>query len=451
MYISIDQLSSFKKRSEVLKSDSMQIKNIHARQILDSRGNPTVEADVTLENGMMGRAAVPSGASTGTHEALELRDQDKSMYGGKSVLKAVENVNTKIAEALIGQDVEEQEKIDQIMIDLDGTPTKSNLGANAILAASLACAKAAALSQNRQLFEYIAYLTGNIGNYLLPLPMMNIINGGKHGGWAADLQEFMVFPVGAGTFSEAIQMGAEVFQALGKVLHDHGYSTAVGDEGGFAPAFKNGNNEPFDLISEAIEKAGYKVGEDFVFGIDGAASEFYEDGKYNLKVEGKSFTTDEMVDWIVSLTEKYPIVSLEDCLDQEDWDGWQKLTEKIGDHVQIVGDDLLVTNVKFLEKGIDQKAANAILIKVNQIGTLTETIAAVKMAENANWKAIISHRSGETEDTTIAHLVVGLSTGQIKTGSLSRTDRVAKYNELLRIEEFLGDNAKFAGRDALKK
>jgi enolase len=428
----------------------MKIKDIHARQILDSRGNPTIEADVILENEMMGRAAVPSGASTGTHEALELRDGDKSLYGGKSVLKAVANVNTKIAEALVGQDVEEQEKIDQIMIDLDGTETKSNLGANAILAVSLACAKAAAMAQNRQLYEYVAYLTGNIGDYLLPLPMMNIVNGGKHGGWAADLQEFIVFPVGAKSFSEALQMGAELFQTLAKVLHDHGYSTAVGDEGGFAPPFKGGNQEPFDLISEAIEKAGYKVGADFVFGIDGAASEFYADGKYNLKSEGKVLSSDDMVDWIISLTEKYPIVSLEDCLDQEDWAGWTKLTEKVGDHIQIVGDDLLVTNVRFLERGIKEKAANAILVKVNQIGTLTETIAAVELARKSGWKAIISHRSGETEDTTIAHLVVGLATGQIKTGSLSRSDRVAKYNELLRIEEKLGDTPPYAGKDALK-
>lgn len=427
----------------------MKIAKIIGRQILDSRGNPTVEADVILEDGTLGRAAVPSGASTGTHEALELRDADPKKYNGKGVLKAIENINTKISQALIDADADNQTEIDQAMIDLDGTENKSNLGANAILAVSLAAAKAAALSKKIPLYQHVGSLFGN-SEFLLPLPMVNIINGGKHGGWAADLQEFMIFPVGASTFSQAIQMSAEVFQALGKVLHEHGYSTAVGDEGGFAPPFKNGNHEPFDLISEAIEKAGYKLREDFVFGIDGAASEFYKDGKYILKVEGKQFSTDEMIDWLITLTEKYPIVSLEDCLDQEDWVGWSKLTEKIGDKVQIVGDDLLVTNVKFLERGIKEKAANTILIKVNQIGTLTETMNAIKMAEEAGWKAVISHRSGETEDTTIAHLVVGFATGQIKTGSMSRTDRVAKYNELLRIEEQLGSNAKFAGKNALK-
>jgi enolase len=414
----------------------MKIAKIHSRQILDSRGNPTVEADVELENGSFGRAAVPSGASTGIHEALELRDNDLKFFGGKGVLKAVENVNQKIAQALVGKNVEDQSEIDQLMIDLDGTDNKSNLGANAILAVSLACAKAAAISQKIPLYKYFGNLVKN-NDFLMPMPMMNIINGGKHGNWSADLQEFIVFPTSATTFNQALQMGAELFQTLAKVLHSHGYSTAVGDEGGFAPAFKNGNKEPFDLISEAITKAGYKVGEDFVFGIDGAASEFFKDGKYHLKSEGKELTTDEMIDWLVSLTQNYPIISLEDCLDQEDWEGWVKLTERLGKSVQIVGDDLLVTNIKFLEKGIQKKAANCILVKVNQIGTLTETIKAVQMAQKAGWKAVISHRSGETEDTTIAHLVVGLATGQIKTGSLSRTDRVAKYNELLRIEEEL--------------
>jgi enolase len=429
----------------------MKITNIHARQILDSRGNPTVEADVTLENGVLGRAAVPSGASTGTHEAVELRDEDSKVYLGKGVLKAVANVNTKINESLMEVDVEEQERIDQIMIDLDGTENKSNLGANAILAVSLASAKAAALSQNRPLYEYVSYLIGNIGEYLLPLPMMNIINGGKHGGWGADIQEFMIFPVGAESFSQSLQIGAEVFHNLAKVLHNKGYSTSVGDEGGFAPVLKNGNGEAFELMTQAVEKAGYKLREDIVFGIDAAASEFFKDGTYELKAEGKTFSSDEMVDWLVTLSEKYPIVSMEDCLDQEDWDGWKKLTAKLGDKVQIVGDDLLVTNIKFLERGISEKAANTILIKVNQIGTLTETIKAVEMAHKAGWKAVISHRSGETEDTTIAHLVVGLATGQIKTGSLSRSDRVAKYNELLRIEEGLGNDAKFAGKSALAK
>lgn len=430
----------------------MKIVKIHARQILDSRGNPTVEADVILEDGTMGRTSVPSGASTGTNEALELRDNDPKFYGGKSVLKAVENVNTEISEALVGKiKVEDQEKIDQIMIDLDGIEEKSRLGENAILAVSLASAKAAAKAQKRPLYEYASYLIGNIGGYLLPLPMINIINGGKHGGWGADIQEFMIFPVGAQTFSQSLQMGAEVFHALGKVLQDKDYSTSVGDEGGFAPILKNGNAEAFELISQAVDKAGYKLKEDIVFGIDAAASEFFKDGKYHLKSENKILSSDEIVDWLAFLTDKYPIVSIEDGLAENDWDGWVKLTEKIGDRVQLVGDDLLVTNTKFLQKAIDKKAANAILIKVNQIGTLTETIKAVEMAKKANWKAVISHRSGETEDTTIAHLAVGFSAGQIKTGSLSRTDRVAKYNELLRIEEELGENAKFAGRAALEK
>jgi enolase len=428
----------------------MKIKKIHARQILDSRGNPTVEADVILEDGILGRAAVPSGASTGTHEAVELRDGDKTMFLGKGVLKAVENVNSEIAQKLVGLDVENQAALDQLMVDLDGTLNKGRLGTNAILSVSLACAKAAALSRKEPLYAYIGSLTNNT-TFSLPLPMMNIINGGKHANWAADLQEFIVFPISAITFSDALRMGAELFHNLAKVLEEKGYTTAVGDEGGFAPKVQHGNAEPFDLISEAIEKAGYKVGEDFVFGIDGAASEFYSEGKYHLKAEGKDLTTDEMIDWLVSLTEKYPIVSLEDCLDQEDWDGWVKLTARIGDKIQIIGDDLLVTNIEFLKKGIETKAANAILIKVNQIGTLTETLNAVKMAHEANWKAIISHRSGETEDTTIAHLVVGINTGQIKTGSLSRTDRVAKYNELLRIEEELGSAAVFAGKNALQR
>ena len=429
----------------------MRITQIHARQILDSRGNPTIEADVTLDDGSMGRAAVPSGASTGTHEALELRDNDPKIYGGKSVLKAVENINNDIAEALIGQDVEEQEKLDQIMIDLDGTENKAKLGANAILAVSLASAKAAAISQKRSLFEYIAYLTGNIGDYSLPLPMMNIINGGAHASFATDIQEFMIMPVGADSFSEAIRMGTEVFHALAKVLKQEGYPTTVGDEGGYAPVVKKGNAEALDLISKAAENAGYSLGKDIFLALDVAASEFYKDGKYQLKAEGKELTSDEMVEWLTELTGKYPIVSIEDGLAEGDWEGWNKLTQKLGDKIQLVGDDLFVTNTKFLERGIKEKAANAVLVKVNQIGSLTETIQAVEMARRAGWKAIISHRSGETEDTTIAHLVVGLATGQIKTGSLSRTDRVAKYNELLRIEEELGQNAVFAGKDALKR
>lgn len=429
----------------------MKIKQIKARQILDSRGNPTIEADVILEDGTLGRAAVPSGASTGSNEALELRDGDKSLYLGKSVLKAVENINTKINDALVGQDCQEQEKVDQIMLDLDGTENKSNLGANAILAVSLANAKAAALSQNRQLYEYIAYLTGNIGNYLLPLPMMNVINGGAHADFASDIQEFMIMPVGAKTMSDAIRMGAEVFHNLKSVLKSRGHDTAVGDEGGFAPRVKEGNTESLEMISAAIKQAGYKLGEDFLLALDVAASELYEDGKYKLSAENKDLTTEEMVDWLVSLTEKYPIASIEDGLAESDWKGWKLLTEKTGSKVQLVGDDLFVTNTKFIRKGIDQKAANAVLIKVNQIGTLTETIQAIEMARKAGWNCIMSHRSGETEDTTIAHLAVGLATGQIKTGSLSRTDRIAKYNELLRIEETLGIDAKFAGQEALKK
>ncbi len=424
----------------------MKITKIHARQILDSRGNPTVEADVTLENGIMGRAAVPSGASTGSHEAVELRDGDKSKYLGKGVLKAVENVNTTISEALVGMDVEDQKALDQKMIDLDGTENKGNLGANAILAVSLACAKAAALSQNKPLYEYISELGDNKGNYLLPVPMMNIINGGKHGGWGADIQEFMIFPVSAPSFTDGLRMGAEVFQNLGKVLHDKGYGTTVGDEGGYAPVLKHGNAEAFDLISEAVEKSGYKLGEDIVLGIDSASTEFFADGKYELKSEGRTLTSEEMVSWYAELCEKYPIVSIEDGLAEDDWEGWKALTAKVGDKVQLVGDDLLVTNTKFLERGIAEKAANCILVKVNQIGTLTEAIDSVKMAHAAGWKAVISHRSGETEDTTIAHIVVGLATGQIKTGSLSRSDRTAKYNELLRIEEELGSEAKYPGK-----
>jgi enolase len=426
----------------------MKITKVTARQILDSRGNPTVEADVYLEDGTMGRAAVPSGASTGTHEAVELRDGDKSKYGGKGVLKAVENVKGEIAEAVIGMDAEDQTGVDRKMIELDGTENKGRLGANAILAVSLAVAKAAAQSLKTPLYEYFGKLGGN-SEMLLPLPMMNIINGGKHGGWGADIQEFMIFPVKASTFSDCLRMGSEVFQALGKVLHDKGYPTSVGDEGGYAPVLKGGNAEAFDLITEAVEKAGYKAGEDILFGVDSASSEFFEDGKYVLKSEGVTKTSEEMVAWYEELVSKYPIVSIEDGLAEDDWEGWKLLTEKLGDKIQLVGDDLLVTNTAFLKRGIEEKAGNTILIKVNQIGTLTETIEAVKMAFAASWKAVISHRSGETEDTTIAHLVVGLGTGQIKTGSLSRSDRTAKYNELLRIEEELGSKANFASKNAL--
>lgn len=427
----------------------MKIISIHARQILDSRGNPTVEADVTLEDGTLGRAAVPSGASTGSHEAIELRDGNAA-YGGKSVLKAVANVNSEIDAALRGVDVTDQTAIDQKMIELDGTDNKGRLGANALLAVSLACAKAAALSQKKPLYEYIATLAGT-EKMTLPLPMMNIINGGKHAAGSTDIQEFMIMPIGAKTFSDCIQVGTEIFHALGKVLKNKGYATTVGDEGGYAPSVKNGNAEALELISEAVTNAGYELGKDVVLALDVASSELIENGQYRLATENKSLSSDEMVAFYEDLTTRFPIVSIEDGLGEEDWDGWKALTEKLGDSIQLVGDDLLVTNTAFLERGIREKAGNAILIKVNQIGTLTETINAVKMAHNAGWKAVISHRSGETEDTTIAHLVVGLGTGQIKTGSLSRTDRVAKYNELLRIEEALGESAVFAGKDALEQ
>lgn len=428
----------------------MKIVKIHARQILDSRGNPTVEADVILEDGTLGRAAVPSGASTGINEALELRDEDLKNYQGKSVLKAVENINGQIVKLLNGYMVEEQRKIDQAMIDLDGTENKSKLGANAILAVSLAVAKAAALSQKIPLYKYFSEQLTIHNELLMPVPMMNIINGGKHGSWGADIQEFMILPVGANNFSEALKMGAEVFHALAKVLKQNDYSILVGDEGGYAPKLREGNEEAFRLISQAVSDAGYNLGEDIVLGIDAAASEFFENNSYKLKSEGKSLSSAELIDWYKQLIQKYPIKSIEDGLDQADWEGWRELTKQLGNSTQIVGDDLLVTNVKFLQKAVEQNCANAILIKLNQIGTLTETIEAVEMAQKNGFNAIISHRSGETEDTTIAHLAVGLGTGQIKTGSLSRTDRVAKYNELLRIEEELGEAAKFPGREIFK-
>jgi len=412
----------------------VKIKRIHARQILDSRGNPTIESDVILEDGTIGRAAVPSGASTGKFEALELRDQDPKKFGGKSVLKAVENVNGQIDKLLNGFEVTNQQQIDQALIDLDGTENKSNLGANAILSVSLAVAYAAANFQKLPLFMYINSLAQKKVEPVLPLPMMNVMNGGRHANWATDIQEYMILPIGAQSISEAIQMGSEVFHSLGELLDEKGFSINVGDEGGYAPKV-SGNEEPLEFISEAVKKAGFKLGEDIVFALDVAASEFFKDGKYILKAEGKELDTEQMIEWLKGLSQKYPIVSVEDGLNQEDWDGWVKLTSELGENIQIIGDDLFVTNIKFLEKGIKLKTANAILIKLNQIGTLTETIKAVEMAHNAGWKAIISHRSGETEDTTIAHLSVGLGTGQIKTGSLSRTDRIAKYNELLRIEE----------------
>jgi enolase len=426
----------------------MKIQHVTARQILDSRGNPTVEADVTLENGIMGRAAVPSGASTGSNEAVELRDGG-SAWGGKGVTKAVANVNGEIAVAVTGLDVTSQAHLDQVMIDLDGTPNKGRLGANAILAVSLAAAKAAALSKDQPLWEYVQGLAEGVQDPTLPLPMMNIINGGQHAAGSTDIQEFMIMPVGAKDLTQALQMGTEVFHALKKVLAKAGYGTTVGDEGGYAPAVKHGNQEALDLISQAVEAAGYQLGSDIALALDVAASELYKDGKYHLASDNKALSSAEMVGFLEDLAKQYPIVSIEDGLAEDDWEGWKLLTERLGDKVQLVGDDLFVTNVDFLERGIREHSANAILIKVNQIGTLTETMAAVHMAQKAGWKAVISHRSGETEDTTIAHLVVGLSTGQIKTGSLSRTDRIAKYNELLRIGEQLGESAVFAGVTAL--
>lgn len=428
----------------------MKISQIKARQILDSRGNPTVEADVYLEDGSMGRAAAPSGASTGTHEALELRDGDPKNYLGKSVNTAVQNINQLINKELSGQAAEDQRRIDRTMIELDGTENKSKLGANAILAVSLATAKAAAISSKKPLYKYFNEMAPGNPQMRMPVPMMNLVNGGAHASNSSDLQEYMVIPVGAKSFSEAVRMGAEVFHALKKILKEKDYPTTVGDEGGYAPSVKNGNKEPLDLISNAIRAAGFLPRRDFVLGLDVAASELYIDKQYWLRTEGETLSSLEMVEWLQSLTRLYPIASIEDGLDENDWAAWVKLTRSIGSTVQIVGDDLFTTNTKLLKKGIEDKAANAILIKLNQIGTLTETLKAVDMANKAGFRSVISHRSGETEDTTIAHLAVGLGTGQIKTGSLSRTDRVAKYNELLRIEEELGDKAIYPGKDIFK-
>jgi enolase len=422
------------------------ILDVHARQILDSRGNPTIEVDVITENGISGRAAVPSGASTGQWEAVELRDKDKSVYMGKGVLKAVANVNEKIAEALRGVDVFEQNAIDQAMIDLDGTENKGNLGANAILGVSLAVAKAAAQESRQPLYRYI----GGVNANTLPIPMMNIVNGGSHSDAPIAFQEFMIMPVGASSFSEALRWGTEVFHNLKAILHDRGLSTAVGDEGGFAPKFE-GTEDGVETIMKAIEKAGYKPGVDICLAFDCAASEFYKDGIYDYsKFEGPNGakrSSAEQVDYLASLADKYPIISIEDGMDENDWDGWKLLTERLGDKVQLVGDDLFVTNVKKLKQGIDNDTANSILVKVNQIGSLTETINAVSMAQQANYTTVMSHRSGETEDVTIADLAVALNCGQIKTGSASRSDRIAKYNQLLRIEEELGKTAKFIGKD----
>ncbi|MEZ0007016.1 enolase [Flavobacterium sp. 28YEA47A] len=426
-----------------------RIIKIHARQILDSRGNPTIEVDVVTEHGVLGRAAVPSGASTGEHEAVELRDGGKA-FMGKGVMKAVENVNIKIAEELLGNSVFEQNLIDQRMIELDGTPNKSNLGANAILGVSLAVAKAAANELGMPLYRYVGGVSGNT----LPVPMMNIINGGSHSDAPIAFQEFMIMPVKAKTFTQAMQMGTEVFHNLKKVLHDRGLSTAVGDEGGFAPNLAGGTEDALDSIKKAVENAGYVFGEDIKIALDCAASEFYVNGNYDYKKfegeTGKVRSSKEQAEYLAELASKYPIISIEDGMQENDWDGWKYLTELIGDKVQLVGDDLFVTNVERLKKGIDKGIANSILVKVNQIGTLTETIAAVNMAHNAGYTSVMSHRSGETEDNTIADLAVALNCGQIKTGSASRSDRMAKYNQLLRIEEELGSTAYFPGEKAFK-
>lgn len=422
---------------------------VHARQILDSRGNPTIEVDVITDNGVLGRAAVPSGASTGEHEAVELRDGGKA-YMGKGVLKAVENVNTAIAAEIVGLSIFEQNAIDKLMIDLDGTSNKSKLGANAILGVSLAVAKAAANELGMPLYRYVGGVSGNT----LPVPMMNIINGGSHSDAPIAFQEFMIMPVKADNFTHAMQIGTEIFHNLKKVLHDRGLSTAVGDEGGFAPNLAGGTEDALDTIKKAVENAGYKLGDDVMIALDCAASEFYKDGKYDYtKFEGetgKIRTSKEQADYLAELASKYPIISIEDGMYEDDWDGWKYLTEQIGDKVQLVGDDLFVTNVERLSRGIDQNIANSILIKVNQIGTLTETIAAVNMAHNAGYTSVMSHRSGETEDNTIADLAVALNCGQIKTGSASRSDRMAKYNQLLRIEEELADVAYFPKEKAFK-
>ncbi len=422
---------------------SNQIRSIVAREILDSRGNPTVEVDVRLEGGAFGRAIVPSGASTGAHEALELRDGDKKHYLGKGVLTAVNNVNTKIAAALAGEDATDQIAIDSAMIVLDGSDSKKNLGANAILGVSLAVARAAANAYNMPLYRYI----GGSFAHVLPVPMMNILNGGKHAENSTDFQEFMIMPVGAGSFRQALRWGAEIYHTLKKVLHDRGQGTNVGDEGGFAPSLPT-NEAAIEVILEAIERAGYKAGTDVMLAMDPACTELYVDGKYVLEREGRTLTSAEMVDYWANIASKYPLISLEDGLHEDDWAGWSLLRKRIGDRVQLVGDDLLVTNVKRLERAINEQAANSILVKLNQIGSLTESLSAVQKAQRAGWTAVISHRSGESEDTTIADLAVATNAGQIKTGAPARTDRIAKYNQLLRIEEELGTAARYPGMSA---
>ena len=422
------------------------IKNISAREILDSRGNPTVEVDVFLENGISGRAAVPSGASTGKFEAVELRDGDKNRYNGKGVLKAVQNVNDKINKVLKGLSINNQSKIDKVMIELDGTENKSVLGANAILGVSLASVRAASNDKNIALYKYL----GVNDNFKMPVPMMNILNGGSHANNTVDIQEFMIFPFGASSFSHALRIGAEIFHSLKSELHKKGLNTAVGDEGGFAPNLKS-NEEAIDIILNSIEKAGYTPGEEVFIALDVAASELFDNGKYNLESENKAFSSDEMVEYLASLVKKYPIVSIEDGLDENDWEGWTKLNKKLGKNIQIVGDDLTVTNITRLQKAIDQKSMNSILIKLNQIGTVSETIQAVNLARQVGYGAVISHRSGETEDTFIADFSVAMGMGQIKTGSISRSDRIAKYNQLLRIEEELKGSSSFPSMECLGK
>ena len=427
-----------------------KIVKVIGREVMDSRGNPTVEADVYLEGGAMGRACAPSGASTGSREALELRDQDTARYAGKGVLKAVANINGAIADALVGHDASDQKAIDDVMLQLDGTENKEKLGANAILAVSLAVAKAAAISKGIPLYQHIADLFGQPGKYSMPLPMMNILNGGEHADNNVDIQEFMVQPVGATSFREGLRMGAEIFHALKSVLRARGLSTSVGDEGGFAPNLAS-NEEALQVIVEAVENAGYKMGTDVTLALDCAASEFYKDGVYDLKGEGKKFDAAGFADYLAGLCERYPIISVEDGLDESDWAGWKILTDKLGDKIQLVGDDLFVTNTSILKRGIDEGIGNSILIKFNQIGSLTETLNAIRMAQDAGFTVVISHRSGETEDATIADLAVGTQAGQIKTGSLCRSDRVAKYNQLLRIEGELGeDNVRYHGRSEVK-
>jgi len=422
----------------------MKIKSLLAQEILDSRGFPTIECVTTLDDGSTGWAAVPSGASTGKYEAVELRDGDTKRFAGAGVLKAVENVNTKILSAVRGLDAEDHKKLDQTMIDLDGTENKANLGANAILSVSLSVARAQAKSEKKPLYQYLSKFNPDFkGTYSMPLTMMNVLNGGKHGNWASDIQEYMIFPVGAKNVQDSVRMGVEVYQALKSILKSKGYAIAVGDEGGYAPQFKS-NEEPFQILMEAIQKAGYKPGTDIALGIDGAASEFYKDGKYQLKKEGLVLSTDELVEFYLNLWKKYPIVSMEDIFDQDDWTGFKKLYDKTEGKMQVMGDDLFVTNIKRLQKGIDEKTCNSILIKLNQIGTLTETVDAVLMARSAGMTAIVSHRSAETEDAFMSDFVIAMGTGQIKTGAPARGERTAKYNQLMRVERELGDKAQFA-------